>query len=48
MFNLFSNIFSTTKRSYATRITHKLGPLNLLNNHLVIYPTPANLSYMYN
>lgn len=29
------------------RISHKLGPLKILNNHLVLYPTPSNLSYMY-
>jgi ubiquinol-cytochrome c reductase cytochrome b subunit len=29
------------------RINNKLGPLKVLNNHLVIYPTPLNLNYMY-
>jgi ubiquinol-cytochrome c reductase cytochrome b subunit len=27
------------------RINHKLGPLKILNQHLIVYPTPANLSY---
>jgi ubiquinol-cytochrome c reductase cytochrome b subunit len=30
------------------RINHKLGPLKVLNQHLIAYPTPTNLSYMYN
>lgn len=30
------------------RINHKLGPLKVLNQHLITYPTPTNLSYMYN
>jgi len=30
------------------RFQHKLGPLKVLNQHLVQYPTPINLSYAYN
>ncbi len=30
------------------RLNHKLGPLKILNQHLVVYPTPLNLNYMYN
>ncbi len=30
------------------RLNNKLGPLKILNQHLVIYPTPLNLNYMYN
>jgi ubiquinol-cytochrome c reductase cytochrome b subunit len=30
------------------RIQGKLGPLKVLNQHLVVYPTPMNLSYAYN
>jgi hypothetical protein len=30
------------------RLQHKLGPLKVLNNHLLTYPTPMNLSYAYN
>ncbi len=30
------------------RFQHKIGPLKVLNQHLVQYPTPINLSYAYN
>jgi ubiquinol-cytochrome c reductase cytochrome b subunit len=30
------------------RFIHKMGPLKVLNNHLINYPTPMNLSYAYN
>jgi len=30
------------------RIKHKLGPLKLLYEHIITYPTPMNLSYAYN
>jgi ubiquinol-cytochrome c reductase cytochrome b subunit len=30
------------------RLNYKLGPLKILNQHLVVYPTPLNLNYMYN
>lgn len=30
------------------RLQNKLGPLKVLNQHLVAYPTPINLSYAYN
>jgi ubiquinol-cytochrome c reductase cytochrome b subunit len=30
------------------RITHKLGSLKVLNQHLFIYPTPVNLNYAFN
>lgn len=30
------------------RFQHKLGPLKVLNQHIVAYPTPMNLSYAYN
>lgn len=30
------------------RLNHKLGPLKILYQHLIIYPTPLNLNYMYN
>ena len=30
------------------RINHKLGSLKILNQHLVIYPTPLNLNYAFN
>jgi ubiquinol-cytochrome c reductase cytochrome b subunit len=30
------------------RLNHRLGPLKILNQHLVVYPTPLNLNYMYN
>jgi ubiquinol-cytochrome c reductase cytochrome b subunit len=29
------------------RINNKLGPLKVLNQHLVVYPTPLNLNYFY-
>ncbi len=29
------------------RLNHKLGPLKVLNQHLVVYPTPLNLNYSY-
>jgi ubiquinol-cytochrome c reductase cytochrome b subunit len=29
------------------RLNHKLGPLKILNQHLVVYPTPLNLNYSY-
>ena len=29
------------------RLNHKLGSLKVLYNHLVVYPTPANLNYMW-
>jgi ubiquinol-cytochrome c reductase cytochrome b subunit len=29
------------------RINHKLGSLKVLNQHLVVYPTPSNLNYSY-
>lgn len=29
------------------RINHKLGSLKVLYNHLVVYPTPINLNYMW-
>lgn len=30
------------------RLNYRLGPLKILNQHLVVYPTPLNLNYMYN
>lgn len=30
------------------RIQHKLGPLKVLNQHLIAYPTPMNLNYAWN
>jgi ubiquinol-cytochrome c reductase cytochrome b subunit len=30
------------------RINHKLGPLKVLNAHLIAYPTPMNLNYFWN
>ena len=30
------------------RLNNRLGPLKILNQHLVVYPTPLNLNYMYN
>lgn len=30
------------------RFSNKLNSLKLLNNHLVVYPTPMNLNYSYN
>jgi ubiquinol-cytochrome c reductase cytochrome b subunit len=30
------------------RFIHKIGPLKVLNNHLINYPTPMNLSYAWN
>jgi ubiquinol-cytochrome c reductase cytochrome b subunit len=29
------------------RVNHKLGPLKVFYQHLVVYPTPINLNYMY-
>jgi group I intron endonuclease len=30
------------------RINYKLGSLKVLNNHLIVYPTPLNLNYAFN